>query len=175
MARVCAKHTPEGEARVNTNVGKGFVAGMIGGAVFSVVMALGRSMGLPLNLEMILGTFAGGQMDLVHWLVGFAIELVIAGGVGVAFAAGFELVRRADWLAGVAFSVPAIWVFGLMLALVPYAHPLVPERLTPPGAFYANGGYWAIQLFVFAMAAAGSVVGALYDNVPAKHTTRITR
>lgn len=156
------------------NAAKGFVAGVIGGAVFSVILALGRSLGMPVNLELILGTFLGGSLDLWHWLFGFAIQLLLAGALGVAFAAGFEhLVQRADWLIGVAFSVVAIWVLGLALALVPYVHPLVPERLAPPGAFLSYAGYWGTQLFVLAMAAYGAVVGALYENAPARHESTI--
>jgi hypothetical protein len=40
--------------------GKAFGAGVLGAVVMTVMMAVARAMGMPANLEMMLGTMMGG-------------------------------------------------------------------------------------------------------------------
>lgn len=38
------------------NLGRAFLAGVVGGIVMSMGLAMGRAMGMPANIEMMLGT-----------------------------------------------------------------------------------------------------------------------
>ena len=46
----------------------------------TVIMAMARAMGMPVNLEMMLGTMMGGAPSAASWILGFIIHLV-AGGI----------------------------------------------------------------------------------------------
>jgi hypothetical protein len=87
------------------NWGKAFIAGVIGGAVMSILLALARAMGMPANLEVMQGTMLGLEPGATAWIVGFIMHLMISGLIALVYAAGFEYVtHRAGWLVGVPFQ-----------------------------------------------------------------------
>lgn len=140
-----------------------FLAGVVGGATMSLITALARTMGMPVNWELILGTFFGAPPSRTAWLTGLILFLVLSGLIALLYAIGFEHVtRRAGWSVGLVFSFVHTLVAGTLVGLVPALHPLVPESLPAPGAFMANLGTLGIGIFVLSHLIYGAIVGTLY-------------
>lgn len=154
--------------------GKAFVAGVVGGAVMSVLLAIGRAIGLNVNLELLLGTVTGMRPSAAAWTIGLVMHLVISGLIGMLYGLGFEYVaRRAGALPGVVFSLLHIVIGGIVMGAIPAIHPLVPEPMMAPGAFMSNLGDAGVIVFVVLHAIFGAVVGIIYGPVmhPVQRTT----
>src|ERR687898_685506 len=79
VRRARSQHdSPEGDTAMNYR--KALVAGVIGAAVMSIIMAMARALGMPVNLELMLGTMMGGLPSAAKWIMGLIIHL-IAGGI----------------------------------------------------------------------------------------------
>lgn len=145
--------------------GKAFVAGMIGGAVMSVLMWLGRIMGMPANLEMMLGTIVTDP-GATAWIVGFVMHLMISGSIALIYASGFEHVtHRAGWLVGAAFSIVHATIAGTVMGMMPAMHPRMPIPVMAPGAFMSSLGVRGVVAEFVLHLAYGAVVGAMYGAV----------
>ena len=121
--------------------GKAFWAGVVGGAAMSAIMVMARLMGMPVKLELMLGTMIGLAPGPAARIVGFLMHLVISGLIALLYAVVFEKVtHRADWKIGAAFSIIHTLIGGMAMGMVPAMHPLVAEQLPAPGAFMANLG-----------------------------------
>lgn len=146
--------------------GKAFAAGMVGGAVMSVLMAIARLLGMPIDLETMLGTVTGMAPGGATWVLGLVMHLVISGAIALLYALGFEYVsHRSGALPGVVFSLIHIVVGGLFMGAMPAIHPQVPETLAPPGAFLSSLGDLGVVSFVVLHAIYGAVVGVMYGPV----------
>ncbi|MDQ3035698.1 MAG: hypothetical protein M3Y87_25050 [Myxococcota bacterium] len=159
--------------------GQAFLAGVVGGAVMTILTAIGRLLGLDVNLEMMLGTMLLPP-SAVAWIVGLAMHLLISGLIAIAYAAGFERVtHRAGASVGLAFSVIHIVIGGLFMGLVPALHRLIPEQMAAPGAFLSNHGAVGVISFLVLHAIYGAIVGAMYapavHEAPGRITTRRPR
>lgn len=148
------------------NYRKALVAGVIGAAVMSIIMAMARAMGMPVNLELMLGTMMGGLPSAAKWIMGLIIHLIAGGIFALIYAAGFEyLTHRADWLVGLGFGVIHTLFSGLLLAMMPAMHPLVPEMMPAPGAFMANLGMMGVGAFFMLHLIYGAIIGTIYSPV----------
>src|SRR5918996_4165907 len=146
--------------------GKAFGAGVVGAVVMTVIMAMARAMGMPVNLELMLGTMMGGPPSLATWILGFIIHLVAGGIFALIYAAGFEyLTHRADWLVGVGFGFIHSLFAGLLMAMMPAMHPLIPEQMPAPGAFMSNMGLMGVVAEIMLHLIYGAIVGAMYGPV----------
>jgi hypothetical protein len=102
--------------------------------------------------------------------MGLIIHLVAGGIFALIYTAGFEyLTHRADWLVGLGFGVIHTLFSGLLLAMMPAMHPLVPEMLPAPGAFMANLGMMGVAAFFMLHLIYGAIVGTIYG--PVVHTS----
>jgi hypothetical protein len=148
------------------NYRKALVAGVIGAAVMSIIMAMARMMGMPANLEMMLGTMTGGPPSAIRWIMGWIIHLIAGGIFALIYAVGFEYwTHRAGWLVGLGFGIIHTLFSGLLLAMMPIMHPLVPEMMPAPGAFMANLGMMGVGAFFMLHLIYGAIVGAMYGPV----------
>lgn len=150
------------------NAGKAFTAGVVGGAVMSVIMALVRitMVDRGMNLEMLLGTMLGLAPTAATWVVGLVIHLVISGAIALIYAWGFERVtHRAGWALGAGFGLIHAVIGGLFMGVMPAMHPLVPGQLPAPGFFMANQGALGVFAFFMLHLIYGAVVGAIYSPV----------
>src|SRR5918996_2950090 len=155
------------------NYKKAFVAGVIGAAVMSIIMAMARAMGMPANLEMMLGTMMGGPPSAMTWMMGLIIHLIAGGIFALIYAVGFKYwTHRADWLVGLGFGVIHTLFSGLLLAMMPAMHPLVPEMMPAPGALMANLGMMGVGALFMLHLIYGAIVGAMYG--PVVHQPRVT-
>jgi len=146
--------------------GTAFVAGVVGGAVMSVLMWMARTMlGMPVNLEMMLGTMVADP-GTTAWLIGFVMHLMISGAIALLYAWGFENVtHRAGWLVGAGFSLIHIVIAGVVMGMMPMMHPRMPNPISPPGAFMSNLGVMGIVAEVMLHVIYGAIVGAMYGAV----------
>lgn len=147
-------------------VGKAIGAGLVGGVAMTVLGWLVRRLGLEMNAEMMLGTMMSSMPTLTTWLIGFAIHLMISALIALAYAWGFEHVtHRAGVTVGLGFSIIHIIIAGMVMAMIPAMHPMIPEQMPAPGAFMANMGAMFAFLFVMEHLIYGGIVGALYGPV----------
>jgi hypothetical protein len=124
--------------------GKAFAAGIVGAIAMTIIMVMARAMGMPANLEMMLGTMMGNPPSAMAWVIGLIMHL-IAGGV---------------------FGVIHTLFSGLVvLGMLPAIHPLVPEMMAAPGVFMANLGVEGVVAFVALHLIYGAMVGAMYGPV----------
>jgi hypothetical protein len=144
--------------------GNAFFAGVMGGVAMSLLMTLARARGIPVNTELLLGTFPGGSPGPTEWISGFAVALLLAGVIGGAYAQGFRLLApRGGRRAAVAFSFVHAIVGGVLLEAVVLIHPLVPHSIPDPGTFLGNFGPAGLFIFFSSHFAYGTVVGTLYE------------
>jgi hypothetical protein len=146
--------------------GKAFAAGVVGALAMTILTALARMMGMPVNLEMMLGTMFGAEPGGGAWMLGLVMHLIISGLIALLYGLGFEHVtHRAGAGVGVAFSIVHIVIGGFVMAMIPIIHPLVPETMNAPGAFMSNMGMMGVAAFVIEHLIFGAIVGAIYGTV----------
>jgi hypothetical protein len=146
--------------------GRAIVAGLVGGLAMTVLAWLVRQTGLQMNAEMMLGSMVSSSPGLTTWLIGFVMHLVISALIALAYAWGFERVtHRAGTAAGLGFAVIHVAIAGVVMAMVPAIHPMIPEQMPAPGAFLANMGATMAALFVIEHLLYGGIVGAMYGPV----------
>lgn len=145
--------------------GKAFVAGVAGGAAMSVLMWMGRTMmGMPANLEMMLGTMVAPE-GATAWLIGLVMHLMISGGIALIYAWGFEHVtHRAGWLIGAGFSIIHTLIAGTLMGVMPAMHPRMPPMMAP-GAFMSSMGTTGVVMEFVLHLIYGAIVGAMYGAV----------
>ena len=114
----------------------------------SLLATLARARGVPVNTEILLGTFPGGGPGASEWISGFAVSLLIAGVVGLAYGQGFEILAILG---------------GVLLEGTTLIHPLVPDRLPDAGTFLGNFGPVGLLVFFAGHFLFGSIVGTIYE------------
>ncbi len=145
--------------------GKALIAGMAGGVAMTVLGWLVRRLGLEMNAEMMLGTMVSSP-GLTAWLIGLMMHLVLSALIALAYAWGFEHVtHRAGAAVGLGFAVIHVVIAGMVMAMIPGMHPMIPEQMPPPGAFMANMGGTFVAFFVVEHLLYGAIVGAIYGPV----------
>jgi hypothetical protein len=146
--------------------GKALIAGVVGGVAMTVLAWLVRLAGLQMNAEMMLGSMMSSSPGATTWLIGFMIHLMISALIALAYAWGFERVtHRAGVVVGLGFAVIHVIIAGMVMAMIPAMHPMIPEQMPAPGAFMANMGGTFVALFVIEHLLYGAIVGALYGSV----------
>ncbi len=142
--------------------GKAFGAGVLGAAVMTVIMALARAMGMPANLEMMLGTMIL-QPGTGAFLLGLVMHLTISGLIALIYTWGFENVtHRSSAGIGAGFGVIHGVIGGIFMGMMPMMHPLIPEVMPAPGAFMSNMGAMGVTAEMVLHVIYGMVVGAMY-------------
>lgn len=146
--------------------GRAFWLGVIGGAAVTVLLTLGRMVGIPANIGMMLGTVTGLAPTPGTWLLGFVMHLVISGLIGLVYAAVFEYVlHQSGSAAGLGVAIIHSIVAGLFMGLVPIINPAIPAILPAPGLFLSNLGGAGVVLFFVVHLIYGWIVGAWYGPV----------
>jgi hypothetical protein len=146
-----------------------FFAGVVGGVAMSLLATLARSRGVPVNTEILLGTFPGGAPGPSEWISGFALSLLIAGVAGLAYGQGFELLApRGGLRVGLAFGFVHAIFAGVLLEATTLIHPLVPDRLPDAGTFLGNFGPVGLLVFFVGHFLFGSIVGTIYEPETAR-------
>jgi hypothetical protein len=160
----------EGE---HMKAGRAIAAGLVGGVAMTVLAWLVRQTGLQMNAEMMLGSILSSSPRLTTWLIGFVMHLVISALIALIYAWGFERVtHRAGAVVGLGFGVIHVVIAGVVMAMIPAIHPMIPESMPAPGAFMANMGGTFVALFVIEHLLYGAIVGGMYGPVEHPATGR---
>lgn len=142
-----------------------FSSGVLAGAAMSVMMAFARMLGLPIRMELLLGTLFVSPGPAA-WIIGLVVFLAGCGLIGLVYGLAFEhIAHHADAKTGLAFSLIHIVVGGATLGALPVIHPRVTEMMSAPGAYLSNLGLAGILAFVALHMLYGSLVGGLYGPV----------
>jgi hypothetical protein len=150
-----------------------FFAGVVGGALMSLLATLARARGLPVDTELLLGTFSGGKPGPSEWISGFILSLLISGAIGVLYGQGFALLApRAGVRPGLVFGFVHAICGGVLLEATTAIHPLVPSALPDTGTFLGNLGPVGLLFFFASHFAFGAVVGWIY-RPPARETEKL--
>jgi hypothetical protein len=152
------------------NYGRACVAGVLGGVAMSIGLAVGRMMGMPANLELMLGTMMLPPGSGA-WIAGFMMHLLISGGIALIYAWAFEhITHRASASIGAAFAIVHAVIGGLFMGMMPLMHPLIPEQMPAPGAFMSNIGTMGIVAEFALHILYGAVVGAVYGGAAVRRS-----
>lgn len=146
-------------------VGRAFFAGIAGALAMSVFSAMARSLDVPINISLLLGTIPGWVPSRDTWTLGFVLNLLIGGLFALPYAWMFEYVTHTATSAiGARLGALHAIAVGGLLTGVPAVHAGVPELLPAPGAFMVAYGYDGIVVFFLVHLVYGAVVGGLYGS-----------
>ncbi|WP_412063347.1 hypothetical protein [Rubrivirga sp. IMCC45206] len=145
------------------NTSRAFIAGVVGGAVMSVLLFVGRLLGMDVSIESMMGTMFL-EPGTLAFVVGLVMHLMLSGLIALAYAWGFETItKRASAGLGAAFSVVHVLVAGVVMgAMIPAVHRLIPEQMAGPGYFLSNHDAMGVAAFVMLHLVFGAIVGAMY-------------
>lgn len=140
--------------------------GVVGAAAMSVVAAGMRTAGIPIRIELLLGTLPGIAPGPTAFLVGLAIHIAIGALWGLLYGWLFETV----WVHGGAptgciLAVIHASLIGILIGLTPQFHPFVPEVIADPGPYFANAGAKGVVAFYTLHLLFGAIVGGGYGHV----------
>lgn len=138
---------------------KGFVGGVLAAAATSFAAAAARGLGLPLNLELVLGSALTEQTGVVTWVLGFSVYLLFGGLAGFLYGIAAWIVRRTGALAGALLGLGHLVVDGVGIGWLGEAHPLMPALMAAPGPFYADAGAETALAFALLHVLYGALVG----------------
>jgi hypothetical protein len=146
--------------------GKAILFGVLGSLAISALTAALRGLGLPLSIEILLGTLTGLPPTGAALGLGLGMHLAMGGAFGLLYGFLFERVWAHGGAAtGMLLAVIHSSLIGIAIGMTPQFHPLVPERLADPGPFFANLGVLGVLTFFGAHIVYGAIVGAGYGHV----------
>lgn len=149
--------------------GRAIVFGVLGAGAISLVSAVLRALGLPLRLELLLGSLVGVAPGSGAFAVGLVIHLVIGGLFGLLYGWLFERVwDHGGAGVGSVLAVLHAALIGMLVGLTPQFHPYVPEQIADPGPYFANAGIAGVVAFFAVHVVYGAIVGAGYGHVVAE-------
>lgn len=147
--------------------GKAILFGVLGAGAISVLTAVLRAFGKPISIELLLGTLTGLAPGGAAFGVGLVLHLLMGAAFGLFYALLFERVWSHGGAAtGMLLAVIHSSLIGILIGLTPEFHPMVPERVSDPGPFFANLGVVGVVTFFVAHIAYGAIVGGGYGHVP---------
>lgn len=141
------------------------LAGVIGGAAMVVARMLLRAVGMPLRMDVlrIWGTLLGAHGPPGR-MVGAVIHLVVSAVVGLVYGWGFDLFEANTnlWVWGVLGGSTHWVIAGIMMSVLPVAHPEIPDQREAPGPFVTNFGSQDVVGFLIGHVAYGVTVAIAY-------------
>jgi hypothetical protein len=149
--------------------GRAILFGVLGAGAISLVSAGLRLVGLPIRIELLLGTLTGMEPSNAAYAVGLVMHLAIGGAFGLLYGYLFERVWDHGGAAtGMILAVIHSALIGILIGLTPSFHPFVPERIADPGPYFANAGIVGVVAFFAIHVLYGAIVGAGYGHVEAE-------
>ena len=146
-------------------LGPSALAGVVGGVMMIVARLLLRAAGMPLRMDVtrIWGTLVG-VLGRAERPVGVVIHVVVSIAVAIVYAAGFDLMDAANVMIlwGVLAALVHWLIAGLMMSVLPVAHPEMPGERLSPGAFVKNFGKPDVVGFFIGHLVYGTIVAIVY-------------
>lgn len=151
-------------------VARAILYGILGAMAISLVTAVLRAAGVPISIEIILGTLTGMPPGPAAFGVGLVIHLVLGALFGLLYGWLFENVwDHGGATTGMLTAVVHASLIGILVGFTPQFHPFIPSRMPDPGPYFANLGAAAVITFFIAHVIYGAIVGAGYGHVAAEH------
>jgi hypothetical protein len=143
--------------------------GALGASAMSATAVLLRAAGVPIRIEMLLGTAVGLPQGNLAFAVGLLMHFAIGGAAGLVYCWLFERV----WLhggaaTGMILAVIHATLIGMAVGLTPHHHPLVPASMADPGPYFSNAGALGVLSFYAMHLLFGAIVGQGYGHVAAE-------
>jgi len=149
--------------------GKAILFGVIGAAAISLISALLRAIGVPLSIEIYLGTLTGLAPSAFTFGLGLVLHLALGGVFGLVYGALFERVwAHGGATTGMLLSILHAGLIGMLLGLTPHVHPAVPSMLPDPGPYFSHLGSFGVISFFVMHLVYGAIMGAGYGHVAAE-------
>jgi hypothetical protein len=149
-------------------IGSAILGGIWGATVVALLGVLLRGFGIPVKLELLMGSMFTHSTSPGTWLLGFVIQLGVGAILSLVYAVTFESIGRASAGLGAACGVAHALVAGFALALVPPLHPLVPEVIPSPGPLMIGLGLRGLLAFLALHVVYGAIVGWMYAPAHAR-------
>ncbi len=146
--------------------GSAIWAGIIATAVMTVLMYLGKAMGMPMDMSRMLGLmFVGPDSSGAVYGLGLVVHFMM----GVVFAVVYALLFDAfgidpNWLWGAVFGAVHGVIAGMAFGMMPAMHPRMGrgEVLEAPGPFGVNYGPVVPMGVLLLHVVFGAAVGWVY-------------
>jgi hypothetical protein len=138
------------------------VAGLVGTAAISMLMAMGPRMGMPkMAIWEMLGTMFSKQGNLaLGWIVHFMMGVIFAIIYAALWAAG---IGSATLVSGVVFGAVHFLIAGLMMGGMPMLHAGIRAgTVQAPGVLMLNSGIMGLTGGLIGHAVYGLVVALVY-------------
>jgi hypothetical protein len=149
--------------------GKAIFYGIVGAAAISLVNAIVRALGVPVFVEVLLGTLVRPVADSGAFGLGLLIHLGMGGLFGLLYGYLFEhVLDHGGATTGMLLAVVHASLIGILIGMTPQFHPLVPATLPDPGPYFARLGVAGVLVFFGAHILYGAIVGAGYGHVAAE-------
>ena len=150
--------------------GRAILFGVLGAAAITLFTAVLRAAGLPISIEIILGTLTGLQPGGAAFGLGLLMHLTMGALFGLLYGYLFEYVwDHGGAFTGMLTATVHAALIGIAIGLTPQFHPLIPEQMADPGPYFANLGVLGVVTFFAAHMVYGAIVGAGYGHVAAEH------
>jgi hypothetical protein len=149
--------------------GRALLFGILGAASISLLTGIMRGIGMPLSIEILLGTLPGLAPGPAAFGLGLLMHLAMGGIFGLLYGWLFERVwDHGGAPTGMLLAVIHAALIGILIGLTPQFHPAVPERLADPGPYFANLGSLGVITFFATHLVYGIIMGAGYGHVAAE-------
>ncbi len=121
------------------NVPAAIIAGLIGTAVISVVMAMAPKMGMPkMDIVGMLGTMFGQPNRTLGWVIHFIMGTIFALIYAFLWSAG---IGQPNWSTGLVFGAVHWLAAGAVMGMIPMMHVGIRRGEVPaPGLWMINNG-----------------------------------
>jgi hypothetical protein len=143
--------------------------GVVGATSISLISLVLRAIGLPIRIELILGTGTGVPPSDGAFAIGLGIHLAIGGAFGLLYGWLMETVwDHGGAGVGMILGVLHASLIGMAIGLTPQFHPFIPKDMGDPGPFFANLGVAGVVSFFGMHVLYGAIVGHGYGHVEAE-------
>jgi len=115
------------------------VAGLVGTAVFTMILALAPRMGMPkMDIVGLLSTMFGKENRLLGWMMHLMMGVIFALIYAFLWSKG---VLAPNWLGGLAFGAVHWLIVGMIMGMMPIMHAGIRSgRVMTPGLWMTKGG-----------------------------------
>ncbi len=144
------------------NILGAIVAGLVGTAVFSMVLALAPRMGMPkMDIVGMLSTMFGKENRLLGWTMHAMMGIMFALIYGLLWSKG---ILSPTWIGGAVFGAAHWLVVGMVMGMIPLMHRGIRSgKVMAPGMWMMNnGGMMAFMGGLMGHVVYGIVVALVY-------------
>lgn len=143
------------------------VARLIATAVMTLLMYIGRAMGMRMDMPRLLGLmFFSTENTGAVYTAGFVAHFMMGAIFGILYAIAFWILGiPVNWVWGAFFGLIHGIALGFMLPIMPKIHPRMgrDETLPPLGKFGSNYGSVVPAAFLVLHIVFGAVIGWIYQ------------